>query len=535
MKLPRGTAVIAALVLAAACTNAGLYSTDGRGAAQPDRAIFEGTICVPPAAGDAFPVKVLFAVPGGEGTTTELTGQLVTTLTDVSGRFAVPYIKFSLVAYHTIATGLAGSFESGATLQPAIQRYASYQEQGPVSVRAPLKLARTILAGDMLTGCRGAVSRSRYMVVLVMTGQDTSCVRSDLNLGLSQDCVALTDASGNPDPAACSRCELNKITTEIKDLAERYGAGEVTVQPVYVVETGRMVDPLIQAQGEIIARAGATVLKTTDTANLANTLNGINYTSLQRQLIMKRLIAFNRNTLSRNGELLADSDEDGLADADEERRGTDPAKPDTDDDGLMDGLEVRMGLNPLAINTVNGCNRYVDTDGDRLNDCEERVLGTEACMGDTDADGVTDTIEMLSRTNPLLAEGLQDQDRDGVINMEEILDHTDPLSADVAYKVERAYGYDVQDTDPTPDGRACYTIRISNISLVPTLSRPNPPFADVPANTNNVYLYMQAGRANEPKAASIGSVLIRPILYDPASRRPVPPEPVDTFDFVLGI
>ena len=54
----------------------------------------------------------------------------------------------------------------------------------------------------------------------------------------------------------------------------------------------------------------------------------------------------------------ADTDGDGLANAEEVRRGTDPTKIDTDGDNLPDGLEVKWGLNPLS----------KDTDGDGLLD-----------------------------------------------------------------------------------------------------------------------------------------------------------------------
>lgn len=45
---------------------------------------------------------------------------------------------------------------------------------------------------------------------------------------------------------------------------------------------------------------------------------------------------------------LADSDNDGLPDWEEELRGTNPQSPDTDDDGTSDKEEARLGRNPLA-------------------------------------------------------------------------------------------------------------------------------------------------------------------------------------------
>jgi hypothetical protein len=63
----------------------------------------------------------------------------------------------------------------------------------------------------------------------------------------------------------------------------------------------------------------------------------------------------------------ADSDNDGLTDADELRLGTDPNNADSDGDGLSDGLEVGLGTNPLS----------ADTDDDGLSDGEEHGLGTD--------------------------------------------------------------------------------------------------------------------------------------------------------------
>jgi len=57
-----------------------------------------------------------------------------------------------------------------------------------------------------------------------------------------------------------------------------------------------------------------------------------------------------------------DTDKDGLPDAEEGLRGTDPKKADTDNDGMSDGEEVKgLGTNPLN----------PDTDGDGHKDGDE--------------------------------------------------------------------------------------------------------------------------------------------------------------------
>ncbi len=66
-----------------------------------------------------------------------------------------------------------------------------------------------------------------------------------------------------------------------------------------------------------------------------------------------------------------DTDGDGLSDAEEGLRGTDPASPDSDGDGLTDGDEVfRYLTDPLD----------VDTDDDTYRDPDELIEGTDPTL-----------------------------------------------------------------------------------------------------------------------------------------------------------
>ena len=511
-----------------ACTDAGLYATNGSGPSAPDRAEFAGEVCVPLASGDAFPVRVVYALPGGDGVPREVVGQVTTALDSLNARFSFPYIQFSVVAYHTVATGLAGSFVEASGLTSAITRYNAYNEVGPMSLRAPLRFAHSVLSGDMQTGCRGLVARTRYLVVLVVTDQDTSCANKNLHAGINNECSGLLP--GNP--LGCSACELTSTVTDLKKLAEKYGAGEVSVQPLYVRTTQ---DPVISAQVAAIARAGGTQAIETDPNGLKAALNALDYASLQRELRLKRIIAFNRNALARGSQLLVDTDGDGLSDEDEIARGTDPLLADTDSDLIMDGVEVKVGMDPLAFDTVNGCNGYLDSDGDRLNDCEERVLGTESCMSDSDGDSLPDLVEVLSGTNVLVPEDLADDDRDGFTNVSEVEAHTDPLSADLAFRADRGIGYVVVEGERTVDGRQCYDIRVRNVALVSPQARPNAPYPDTPAGMNDIYLYLQVGRDNEARATGVGSLNIQQVQFvPPASRTPQGVIELFDTDFVPG-
>lgn len=509
--------------LLGSCTDSGLYAAGAGGPAGPDRAELKGVACVPLAAGEAFPVKVVFALEGGAGVDAQIVENVVTALENVTGQFSTPYISFAVVGYHAIATGFQGSFVRDDRVAQAITRYGQFQEAGPVSQRAPLRLANSIVSGDMQTGCRGIVARTRYYVVQVILSPDTSCANPAFNAGIEPRCNRFL-----PNESECSACELARVTEELKGLATRYNAGEVTVQPVYV---RNVADVVTRYQAAAIARAGGTELIETTPDALERTLASLNYASLQRSLILKRLIAMNRNALSRNGEILIDSDGDGIGDDDEVTLGTDPVLLDSDGDRLSDGVELRMGLRPQAtapdggsnVNVITGCNAELDTDGDRLNDCEERVLGTDGCIADTDGDGLPDLAEHLGGTNPLIPEDLQDDERDGLTNVGEIESHTDPISADIAFQKERGYGYAIKQVDPTPDGRACYEMNVYNITVVGTQSRPSPDGSGIsePKGTNDLYLYMQVGRDNDPRGTGIGRLLIEQVVFTPpATRRP---------------
>lgn len=532
MSSPSKLIRILAPLLLLSCSDAGLYALDGRGPSGKDRVDYSGEVCIPLAGGDAFPVRVIFALAGGQGVPSELVGYSTDALGTISSRFTGSFIKFSLVAFHTVATGLQGSFADATTFQSALPKYASYQETGPMSIRAALRLSKSILTGDMQTSCRGAVGRTRYFVVLVITSADLSCDNPAFNVGIDARCAALTPVSG---AEACSQCELTAVTGEIKNLVQQFGAGEVFVQPVYVRS---VPDNTTRNQVAAIANAGGTEPIETDPQGLFDVLGSLGYTSRDAQLVLKRFLAFNRNVQVRNGELLVDSDGDGLPDVDEAGLGLDPKQADTDGDGLMDGIELRMGLDPLTVNVINGCNVSLDDDGDRLNTCEERVLGTDPCMGDTDADGLPDLVEALGRTNPLVPEDLLDTDRDGVSNVDEALAHSDPTSADIAFQAERGYGYSLEPAEPTEDGRACYKVRAENITVMQTLEHPHPlfPGVTIDAGQNEIYFYLQVGRDNDPRGAGVGSLFVDDQLkyFEASGKNPQGPRALDPDTFILG-
>lgn len=128
-------------------------------------------------------------------------------------------------------------------------------------------------------------------------------------------------------------------------------------------------------------------------------------------------------------ELPADQDGDGLKDATEVEKGTDPANPDTDGDGATDFEEVTYSsTDPLKADT--GINQRAplppvepiaeedsapadpepvvpapvpspDPDGDGLTSLQEEQIGSDPNKADTDGDGFNDGEEVNAGYNPV--------------------------------------------------------------------------------------------------------------------------------------
>ncbi len=172
-----------------------------------------------------------------------------------------------------------------------------------------------------------------------------------------------------------------------------------------------------------------------------------------------------------------DSDDDGILDGNEDanRDGyldpgeTDPRNKDTDGDGLQDGTEKGLTApegtgtntsvfqpdldpttttNPLEADTDNGgvSDGTEDTNHNGRVDAGERnplVASDDAPSSDTDGDGIPDSVETSTGTDPTKADtdgdgipdGIEDKDRDGVVDPGE----TDPRKTDT-------------DNDGIPDG-----------------------------------------------------------------------------------
>ncbi|MBS3795054.1 MAG: hypothetical protein KGY80_09165 [Candidatus Thorarchaeota archaeon] len=110
-----------------------------------------------------------------------------------------------------------------------------------------------------------------------------------------------------------------------------------------------------------------------------------------------------------------DYDRDGLSDFSELNNGTDVLMEDTDSDGLDDWTEVNVpvsyGSESFGSDTLYQ-NVTVSTN---TTDPENRMY-TDACVADTDGDGLSDLYELNNGSNPLVV----DSDGDGLTDYEEL-------------------------------------------------------------------------------------------------------------------
>lgn len=91
------------------------------------------------------------------------------------------------------------------------------------------------------------------------------------------------------------------------------------------------------------------------------------------------------------GQLAIDSDGDGLFDYEEPENERYTARS---NGYCLDVITKYYGC------LTQGCDPNLDLDGDGLNECEERTLGTDPYDFDTDGDGIPDGLEVVLRMNP---------------------------------------------------------------------------------------------------------------------------------------
>jgi hypothetical protein len=332
-------------------------------------------------------------------------------------------------ATYALSGGVPGEF--------AVQVVECADEEGPVATEA----SQTLVPGAVVTLESGdAVSCLWYVVPEDLRGENEGTVAVAVHLcpGTPIDPYAdctLGDASGVviDGPVVLTTGADSAVLVEIHGANSVWGEEGGVPFGTYFLQPGGIAVPAEYELSEVRGSIGASGNGWTFTVDevAPNAILDVIYVPAEQPED-------------------ADSDGDGLIDAQEAELGTDPANPDSDGDGLFDGAEVTGGTDPLLNDTdgdgfgdnaeatagsdpndpasVPAGEPTVDTDGDLLTDAQEAELGTDPATPDTDGDGLTDFGEVgfepgsSTGTDPLVF----DTDGDGVGDGDGIENRTDP-------------------------------------------------------------------------------------------------------------
>lgn len=170
-----------------------------------------------------------------------------------------------------------------------------------------------------------------------------------------------------------------------------------------------------------------------------------------------------------------DKDGDGLNNYWEAYFGTSPVRKDTDGDGLSDYDEIYFcNTDPLKYDTDSDGVRDAssDSDNDGLTNADELTRGTDPLMADTDGDGLNDGDEVAAGTSPLVA----DSDNDGAKDGWEVKNGYNPLVFDGVFDVRAVSDKDASVTASV--SLSCKGAQIDTLAVKEVTSKDNALISD---------------------------------------------------------
>ncbi len=542
-------------LLLAACSDTYLYDERREREIPADRSVsLQGEFCTPGSDQVVRPIKILLAMDSSQSmTVTDPNGtraRAVVDLLDNLPQEREVSILVMLFAGSTTAflskSGLQ-QFESVMDFDQGDrdilrQRILNYAAPGNMANRdstdfvKPLSDIYAIINRDIANTRlmrRGEETRARYSVIFLSDGQPTN----------NQDDELLCDMGGS---------NVVRRIRQLKDLADDVKVNTVHVflptQPVNSsvcdLDGGSIPPPpagasceipnlppgscpliIINQNAERLARMadlGGGNFRDFRNSEPINFLN-FSFGQVRRTFVFDRVLVSNFSSAPGSPLALADTDSDGLFDADEVRARTEPWVVDSDSDGFSDGIELYFNARGGMFNPIGrlrdgggsdqGCPpelRGVDSDCDGLLDCDEQLIGTNARRIDSDDDGVPDSVEFKLGTQPASKDLDQDPDNDGLSNATELQLHTDPGEVDAQKLSVNGYRYEVLKRGGIDElGRQCWDLRVDNILLANTL----PDTRDAGVDDAGVSAYRRGAGYND----IFVSIAMRP-GDDPAGR-----------------
>jgi hypothetical protein len=224
--------------------------------------------------------------------------------------------------------------------------------------------------------------------------------------------------------------------------------------------------------------------------------NDINYSKFSvpqstQPFVLKDFWVHDASAVWWKGQLMLDSDNDGIPDLVEVQMGSNPNAYDSDQNGIGDGVEYNLfgspcgGIpaggtgtcsNATAVKSFLGVpncgspgtwpNIYPDSDNDYLNDCEEGLLGSNHSDFDSNVDWVPDQLEWLFNipflygTNGLTA----DPANDGVSNYQKLKDLF-PINTPISQIQAIPAAYEITQVSANTS-QTCYQANVTNLATM---------------------------------------------------------------------
>ena len=460
--IPKISFLLAALLFfVGGCTDAQLYGK-GIDNVQPNRITLSGKVCTADPREAGFQVKVIIIMDVAAGplfAEFDAGLQRIRALHEMLGRYAgMDEFSFAIVGMGPWPRLLAPQTDfftrNPGELESAIASLALSQGcAGGIcrNYKDSVGIIRSLIEADLASLNAGERNRTQYSVVFASAAlpDPLSCAYECCD-PLVQQCDTRCTISLD-----CTVSSLRERIFNLRSIIEEAGSSSFSFNTFFfAADESAAPDPAsVETSSDLLkemAFAGAGRFERFDVAD-AITFSRLNLLRVDSVLRAKSLFVTNLNALPGLEDALKDSDGDGLDDEDEKHLGTDPLSRDTDEDGLGDLVEVRTATDPLVADEVpHVCENldgppFWDLDVDQLNECEEIILGTDPSLSDTDGDGFVDGIEVAFGTDYLLNDALDDSDWDGVYNGDELLTHTDPRASDMVNHLGSAYRYDIED------------------------------------------------------------------------------------------